>query len=156
VLIEFDHGRPIIVDRSLYRELVKAAITRTAEDLQAKVAAAAEQKKTAKRPGVAPADPLTTAKRERDQALLELSDQAHGANLDLGAALLTGLSTVDPADMDVARCFVLCGLRHRANYADAVTMPTRPACSPARNRLRRTSEAPAARGCRHSHPRPSR
>ena len=106
MLIEFENGRPIIVDRSLYRELVKAAITRTAEDLQAKVTAAAAQKKTAKRPGAAPADPLTTAKRERDQALRELADQAHGANLDLGAALITGLATVDPADMDVARCFV--------------------------------------------------
>jgi hypothetical protein len=29
VLIEFEHGRPIIVDRSLYRELAKTAIERT-------------------------------------------------------------------------------------------------------------------------------
>ena len=30
----------------------------------------------------------------------ELSDQAHGVNLDVGAGLLNGLSTVDPADVN--------------------------------------------------------
>ena len=50
VLIEFDSGRPIIVDRSLYRELVKAAIKRTHSELESKAAAAAEHKKTQRRP----------------------------------------------------------------------------------------------------------
>ncbi len=117
VVIEFEHGRPIIVDRGVYRELAKAAIKRTVEELQAKVSAAAAEKQT-RRAGKAPADPLTQAKRERDRALRELADQAHGANLDLGAALLTGLAVVDPGDMDVARFFVLCGSPHRTNYAD--------------------------------------
>ena len=36
VLIEFERGRPIIVDRPLYRELVKGAIKRTHDDLEAK------------------------------------------------------------------------------------------------------------------------
>jgi len=36
----------------------------------------------------------------------ELSDHAHGVNLDVGAALLNGLSTVDPADVNVAKFFV--------------------------------------------------
>ena len=36
----------------------------------------------------------------------ELSEQAHGVNLDVGAELLNGLSTVDPADITVARFFV--------------------------------------------------
>src|SRR5215218_9826427 len=44
VLIEFDTGRPIIVDRSLYRELVNAAITRTHAELQAKADAATEHR----------------------------------------------------------------------------------------------------------------
>jgi ParB/RepB/Spo0J family partition protein len=105
VVIEFDRGRPIIVDRGVYRELAKAAIKRTLEELEAKVTAAAAEKQT-RRAGKAPADPVTQAKRERDRALRELADQAHGANLDLGAALLTGLATVDPGDMDVARFFV--------------------------------------------------
>jgi hypothetical protein len=110
VLIEFERGRPIIVDRSLYRELVKGAVKRTAEELEAKAAAAAQEQK-AQRAAKAPADPLTVAKRERDAQLRELADQAHGANLDLGVALLNNLATVDPADMDVARffCFALLG-----------------------------------------------
>jgi hypothetical protein len=33
VLIEFQRGRPIIVDRPLYRELAKAAIKRTHDEL---------------------------------------------------------------------------------------------------------------------------
>ena len=105
VLIEFERGRPIIVDRPLYRELVKNAIKRTHDDLEAKAAAAAKEKKTA-RSGTAPADPVTVAKRERDAQLRELTDQAHGANLDLGQALVHSLTTVDPSDIDVARFFV--------------------------------------------------
>ena len=46
------------------------------------------------------------AKRERDAQLRELADQAHGANLDLGHALVHNLATVDPGDIDVARFFV--------------------------------------------------
>jgi hypothetical protein len=83
VLIEFERGRPIIVDRSLYRELVKTAIKRTHRELEAKAAAVTKEKRTA-RATKAPADPVTVAKRERDTQLRELADQAHGANLDLG------------------------------------------------------------------------
>ena len=93
MLIEFDGpGRPIIVDRPLYRELVKTAINRTHGELQAKAEAAAKEKKTA-RAGKAPADPVTT-----------------------------NLATVDPTDITVARFFVLCGRRHKTNYADRLTM----------------------------------
>jgi hypothetical protein len=121
VLIEFERGRPVIVDRSMYRELVKAAIRRTHDELQTKATAAAQEKKAA-RSGKAPADPLTTAKRERDAQLRELTDQAHGANLDLGIALMHGLATVDPGDIDVARFFILCRRPHRTNYADRLPM----------------------------------
>ncbi len=124
MLIEFERGRPIIVDRSMYRELVKGAIKRTHDELETKAAAAAQEKKAA-HSSKAPADPLTTAKRERDAQLRELTDQAHGANLDLGVALMNGLAAVDPGDIDVARFFVLCRRRHRANYADYVAMPMR-------------------------------
>jgi ParB/RepB/Spo0J family partition protein len=105
VLIEFQQGRPIIVDRSLYRELVKGAIKRTHDDLETKVAAAAKEKMST-RSSKAPPDPVTVAKRERDAQLRELTDQAHGANLDLGHALVHNLTTVDPSDIDVARFFV--------------------------------------------------
>jgi hypothetical protein len=106
VLIEFDGlARPIIVDRPLYRELVKGGIKRTHDDLESRAAAAAEEK-TAARTGRQPADRVTAAKRERDAQLRELTDQAHGANLDLGHALIHNLATVDPTDIDVARFFV--------------------------------------------------
>jgi ParB/RepB/Spo0J family partition protein len=105
VLIEFERGRPIIVDRSLYRELVKGAIKRTHDKLQTKANAAAQEKNAA-RSNTASADPVTVAKRERDAQLRELTDQAHGANLDLGVALMNGLAAVDPGDIDVARFFV--------------------------------------------------
>ena len=75
------------------------------------------------RGGKAAADPITVAKRERDAQLRELTDQAHGANSDLGHALVHNLATVDPTDMTVARFFVLCGRPHRASYADCVAMP---------------------------------
>jgi hypothetical protein len=122
VLIEFERGRPIIVDRPLYRELVKSAIKRTDDELQAKAANGAKERK-ATRAGKAPADPITVAKRERDAQLREFTDQAHGANSDLGHALVHNLATVDPTDIDVARFFVLCGRPHRTNYADCVAMP---------------------------------
>src|SRR4051794_11333072 len=106
VLIEFDGpGRPIIVDRLLYRELVKTAIKRTHNELEAKAATAAKEK-TSARSAKQPADPVTVAKRERDAQLRELTDQAHGANTDLGHALIHNLTTVDPTDITVARFFV--------------------------------------------------
>ena len=109
VVIEFERSSPIIVDRSLYRELVKAAITRTVSELEAKVAAREQERKAARQSQKttgAPADPAAEAEREHRGRMRELSDQAHGVNLDVGAGLLTGLSTVDPADATVARFFV--------------------------------------------------
>src|SRR4051812_31293612 len=123
VLIEFDGpGRPIIVDRALYRELVKTAVKRTHDDLQAKAEAAAKAKPAARHTRVA-ADPVTVAKRERDAQLPELTDQAHGGNLGLGLALVHRLATVDPADINVARFFALCGHPLKTDYAERVTMP---------------------------------
>ena len=101
----------------------KARVTARVKILEAKAAAAATTT-TARRKSAAGADPVAVAKRERDARLCDLADQGHGANLDLGHALIHNLSTVDPGDIDVARFFVLCGCPHRANYADRVTMPT--------------------------------
>ena len=109
VVIEFERSAPIIVDRSLYRELVKAAITRTVAELEAKVAARQEERKTARqsqKTGDAAADAAAEVEREHRRRMRELSDQAHGVNLDVGAGLLTGLSTVDPTDVNVAKFFV--------------------------------------------------
>jgi hypothetical protein len=44
VLIEFEHGAPIITDRKLYRELVKQALKRAVEEYRDKAAAAKEAK----------------------------------------------------------------------------------------------------------------
>jgi hypothetical protein len=107
VVIEFERGWPLIVDRSLYRELATQAIARTVTELEARVAERAAEK-TAQRHATAelPANPGAEALREEQRAIREIAEHAHGVNLDLGAGLLTGLSTVDPADMAVARFFV--------------------------------------------------
>jgi ParB/RepB/Spo0J family partition protein len=107
VLIEFEHGAPIITDRKLYRELVKQALKRAVEEYRDKAAAAKEAKAAErKRPGAKANDPLAEAKRAQRATVRELADQAHGVNLDLSAALIHGLSRVDPNDMAVARFFV--------------------------------------------------
>src|SRR5450755_87128 len=106
VTIEFDRGWPLIVDRALYRELVKQAIARTVQELEAKVAQRAAEKKTSRSRGEQPADPLAEARAEQQRALRELGEQAHGVNLDLGAGLMTGLAHVDPSDLTVARLLI--------------------------------------------------
>lgn len=105
VLIEFENGRPIIVDRAVYRELVKAAIKRTHGTLEQKVADRAAEPSSSKTTNK-PVDPAAIAKRDRDAQMRELADQAHGVNTDLGTALINTLASVDPTDMDVARFFV--------------------------------------------------
>jgi ParB/RepB/Spo0J family partition protein len=105
VLVEFENARPIIVDRSVYRELSKQAIKRTVEELRVQVAEVAAQRKAGKASG-RPVDPEAEARRERGRQLRTIAEQAHGANLDLGWGLMNGLAAVDPADMAVAKFFV--------------------------------------------------
>ena len=50
VLIEFEHGTPVVVDRALYRELAKGAIVRTVEELRS-AGRGGGQEKTARRVG---------------------------------------------------------------------------------------------------------
>ena len=116
VTIEFEHGSPLIVDRSLYRELVKQAIARTVSELEARVADQAAERKASRTANRSePADPLAEVERDERRQLRVCGEQAHGVNLDLGASLLNGQSTVDPADMTVARFFVLGRYRPRTN-----------------------------------------
>ena len=110
VVIEFERSSPIIVDRSLYRELVKAAITRTVAELEAKVAARAARsarpparaRRAAARPPTRPRRPsastVSACARSPTRRTASTSTSAPGCS--------TGLSTVDPADLDVARFFV--------------------------------------------------
>ena len=103
VLIELDRSAPIITDLVLYRELTKQAVGRTVEQLRERAAAKAK----GKRAGAAKRErtPREDLDVEHRATLRELTRQAHGTNLDLGAALLTELATVAPDDMDVARFF---------------------------------------------------
>jgi hypothetical protein len=122
VLIEFERGIGIIVDRALYRELVKGAVRRTVEELRVKAAEVVEQRKQHRSRGArTPEDPVAHATRERDRQLRELADQAHGVNLDLGQGLLNGLSTVDPSSLEVARFYVysLLGSDYSSGYGQA-------------------------------------
>ena len=103
VLIEIERSAPVICDRGVYRELCKQAIARTVAELEANVAAP----RAGSRAGAAKRDrtPREELDVEHRANLRELTRQAHGVNLDLGAALLNDLAIVPADDMDVARFF---------------------------------------------------
>jgi ParB/RepB/Spo0J family partition protein len=105
VLIEFAGSRDtaIITDQAVYRELAKQTIKRTVEQLRARVAEKGKTKRSsAAQRARTPRDELDTEHRAN---LRELTRQAHGTNLDLGAHLLNDLIVVAPDDIDVARFF---------------------------------------------------
>jgi hypothetical protein len=107
VAIEFERGAPLIVDRSLYRELVKQAVARTVAELKARVAErATEQQADRAARAELPVDPAAEARRDEQRTVRAIAERAHGVNLDIGAGLLNGLATVDPSDMTVVtwRC----------------------------------------------------
>jgi hypothetical protein len=117
VLIEFEHGTPVICDRGLFRELAKGAIARTVDDLRERAAHAATATKAVRKAN-GPADPLADARRERDSRLRAAADSAHAANLDLGVALITASRSSTRATSPS---------RGSSSYADvgiARTMPT--------------------------------
>jgi hypothetical protein len=130
VLIEFNADSwPIIVDQKLYRQLCRDALKRTIGELEQRVTQC-ETERVAERQAqrqlpAAPVTPEVAASRDKTRKLSAIAEDAHGANLDLGRELMSGLSTVDPADITVARFFVLCGRPHRTNYADFAAMPMR-------------------------------
>jgi ParB/RepB/Spo0J family partition protein len=106
VLIEIDHTPPIITDRTLYRELAKQAILRTVEQLrEAKAQADAEAQRSSRNGKGKPSQQQQLNAKHRAR-MRTLKAQAHGTNLDLGAALLKNLAAVDPRELDVARFFV--------------------------------------------------
>ena len=153
VLVEFENARPIIVDRSLYRELSKQAIKRTVEELRARVAEVAQSGRPPRRP----AGRSIPRPRRRGSDGRTARDRGAGARREPRSrrGLINGLATVDPADMTVARFFALCRRRHRTNYADVATMPR--GCRGCWRRVRRRASGGAAvRDCRHSQPRLSR
>jgi ParB family chromosome partitioning protein len=105
VLIELEHGTPIITDRALYRELAKQAINRTLAEQQAAKQADDTDRNNRQGHGKQERSPQAKLDTEHRATLRSLKDRAHGTNLDLGAALLQKLAVVDPGDIDVARFF---------------------------------------------------
>lgn len=103
VLLELGSTR-LVLDRDVYRELARQAVARTLTDLQTRVEARAQEKAASRAPA-AERTPRQQLDREHRAELREHAVRAHGVNLDLGAALLDGLASVDPASMDVARFF---------------------------------------------------
>jgi hypothetical protein len=116
VLLELDRTQ-MILDRGVYRELVKAAVARTVEDLPARAQERANEQRERKAAsnGKRERTPREEADAEHRAQAREFTRRAHNVNLDIGAALLDQLATVDPDSMDVARFFVLCGRPHRTN-----------------------------------------
>jgi ParB/RepB/Spo0J family partition protein len=104
VLIEFEHGTPIITDRELLRELARSAIGRTTAELASRWGAR-QSERAGPRARNEQADPKQTLEAEHRAVMRELTRRAHGTNLDLGTALLKTLANVKPDDMDVARFF---------------------------------------------------
>jgi hypothetical protein len=119
VLLELDRAQ-VILDRGVYRELVKAAVARTVEDLRARAQERAEEQRERKTAsgGKRERTPREDADAGHRAQAREFTRRAHTVNLDLGAALLDQLAAVDPDSMDVARFFALCRPLHRTNYAD--------------------------------------
>ena len=105
VLIEFEHGVPIITDRALYRELAKQAIRSTLQEQRAAKQADDTDRNSRRAHGKQERSPQEKLDTEHRATLRSLKGRAHGTNLDLGAALLQKLAVVDPGDMDVARFF---------------------------------------------------
>jgi hypothetical protein len=116
VLLELGRTQ-VILDRGVYRELVKAAVASTVEDLRTRALERASEQRERKSAsgGGRERTPREEADAEHRAQTREFTRRAHLVNLDLGAALLDQLATVDPASMDVARFFVLCGRPHSAN-----------------------------------------
>jgi hypothetical protein len=108
VLIEFAGASdtPIVCDKAVYREIAKQAVKRTVDELRARAAAKAQSKRSSTA-GKRERTPREQADVEHRANLRELTRQAHGVNLDLGAALLKELAAVAPDDIDVARFFAL-------------------------------------------------
>lgn len=94
----------LVLDRDVYRELARQAVARTVDELRTRGQAKAQEKTAARIPARerTPREQLDT---EHCAELREHATRAHGVNLDLGAALLDWLATVDPQSMDVARFF---------------------------------------------------
>jgi hypothetical protein len=89
----------------VFRELAKQAIDRTLQQLRIAKQQDTSDRASRRAQGKDERTPQQALEAEHRAAVRQLTARAHGTNLDLGAALLQKLATVDPRDMDVARFF---------------------------------------------------
>jgi hypothetical protein len=129
VLLETDRGAYIVeraVLKALMEDAAKAYLPALRQLQAQEKATRTEAKKADKRAKAeAPPNPLDAIEAQHKAKQRDFAVQGRAANLALGDALLQKAAVVDPADLDVAKLFVLCGRPHSTNYAERVTMPTR-------------------------------
>ncbi len=111
VLLEYGDEAPLVSDFAVYQDLCRTAVAAGVEGLRQRVREREEEREAegASAPAgerAAQSDELSELERSHRRAMRELAATAHGANLDLGESLRSGLGIVDPADINVARFFV--------------------------------------------------
>ena len=103
VLLELG-STPLVLDRDVYRQLARQAVARTVDELRQRAGTKAHEKAAARAP-TRERPPRETLDAEHRAQVREHATRAPGVNLDLGAALLDGLATVDPGSLEVAWFF---------------------------------------------------
>lgn len=104
-LLEYGNEDPLVTDFELYIDLCRSAIAAGVAALRQQLAEKGAAK-TTKAKAAKASDPVAELQKAHRREMRAIAATAHTANLDLGDSLRNGLSTVDPADMDVARFFV--------------------------------------------------
>ncbi len=111
VLLEYGEETPIVTDLAVYQDLCRTAIAAGVEALKQQAAERTQEEDSifgtpAKKDKPAADDERTTLEKKHRAEMRQLAATAHSANLDLGDSLRSGLTVVDPDDINVARFFV--------------------------------------------------
>jgi ParB/RepB/Spo0J family partition protein len=111
VLLEYGEENPVVTDLAVYQDLCRTAIAAGVEALRQQAAERTEEEASIfGTPGTKakpePDDERTTLEKKHRAEMRQLAATAHGANLDLGDSLRSGLTVVDTDDINVARFFV--------------------------------------------------
>lgn len=111
VLLEYGEENPVVTDLAVYQDLCRTAIATGVEALKQQAAERTQEEEsifgaTTKKDKPDPDDERTTLEKKHRAEMRQLAATAHSANLDLGNTLRSGLTTVDPDDINVARFFV--------------------------------------------------
>jgi ParB/RepB/Spo0J family partition protein len=111
VLLEYGEETPVVTNLAVYQDLCRTAIAAGVEALKQQAAERTQEGEsifdaTTKTEKPDPDDERTTLEKKHRAEIRQLAATAHSANLDLGNTLRSGLTTVDPDDINVARFFV--------------------------------------------------